>query len=134
MHLKQGSALVQFEIFDFGFEMQDSSDFEIVRFPVFSLYLLYRKTPVWPSEYRPGWGQIVKPCGSVPTGMVFTAPVVVSMAYTDLSKRAETQRYLPSALTLPMSGLPPPGIGQFVSTLRVAKSMTEILPIPFGLV
>jgi hypothetical protein len=25
--------IVQFEIFDFGFEMQDSSDFEFVRFP-----------------------------------------------------------------------------------------------------
>ena len=41
-------------------------------------------------------------------------------------------RRLPSALTLPMSGLPPPGMGQVVSTLRVAKSITETLPLPCG--
>ncbi len=32
-----------------------------------------------------------------------------------------------------MSGLPPPGIGQVVSTLRVAKSITATLPLPLGL-
>jgi hypothetical protein len=38
-----------------------------------------RKLPVWPSEYRPGCGQTVRPWGSFFTGIVFTVPVVVSM-------------------------------------------------------
>ena len=37
-----------------------------------------RRMPVWPTEYRPGWGQTQSPWGCVPTGIVVTAPVVVS--------------------------------------------------------
>src|SRR3974390_2015563 len=93
----------------------------------------YRMLPVCPSEYRPGCGQTVSPCGSRPTGICFTAPVVVSKAYTTPSKCPETQKVLPSALTLPMSGLPPPGIGHVATILRVAKSITEIFPGPCDL-
>ncbi len=32
----------------------------------------HRKTPVWPSEYRPGWGYTHSPCGPAPTRMVRT--------------------------------------------------------------
>src|SRR5438105_3023913 len=37
-----------------------------------------RMLPVWPCEYRPGCGHTVSPCGSMPTGMRVTFPVVVS--------------------------------------------------------
>ena len=40
----------------------------------------YRIFPVCPSEYRPGCGQTVSPCGIPPTGMVFTAPSLVLKA------------------------------------------------------
>jgi Molybdopterin oxidoreductase Fe4S4 domain len=39
-----------------------------------------RMLPVWPREYRPGCGQTVSPWGSLPTRMVRTSPLVVSMA------------------------------------------------------
>jgi hypothetical protein len=60
-----------------------------------------------------------------------SSPVVVSIAYTTLSKRPDSQSQRPSALTLPMSGLPPPGIGHTASTLRMAKLITAMLPLPF---
>ncbi len=44
-----------------------------------------RMFPVCPSEYRPGCGHTVSPCGSLPTGIDFTSPVVVSNTYTTLS-------------------------------------------------
>jgi hypothetical protein len=62
--------------------------------------------------------------------MVFTSPVDVSIAYTRLSKRPDSQSTFPSALTFPMSGLPPPGMNQVTLTARVAKSMTLTLPGP----
>ena len=50
-----------------------------------SLPTAQRMLPVCPSEYRPGCGHTVSPCGSLPTGIVFTSPVVVSNTYTTLS-------------------------------------------------
>ena len=38
----------------------------------------YRMFPVCPCEYRPGCGHTVSPCGSAPTGILVTAPDVVS--------------------------------------------------------
>ncbi len=35
-------------------------------------------------------------------------------------------------LTLPMSGLPPPGTVHVATIWRVAKSSTETLPLPLG--
>lgn len=40
----------------------------------------YRMIPVCPNEYRPGCGHTVRPCGSMPTLILRTLPVVVSMA------------------------------------------------------
>ena len=51
----------------------------------------------------------------------------------DASKRPDSHSALPSALTLPMSGLPPPGIGHCAVTLPLAKSTTVTLPPPCGL-
>jgi hypothetical protein len=56
--------------------------------------------------------------------------VDVSIAYTRLSKRPDNQSAFPSALTFPMSGLPPPGTNQVTLTARVAKSITLTLPGP----
>jgi hypothetical protein len=42
--------------------------------------LTYLMFPVCPSEYRPGCGHTVSPCGSAPTGIDVTAPLVVSIA------------------------------------------------------
>src|SRR5437773_4729570 len=47
-----------------------------------------------------------------------------------LSKRPDSQSSVPSALTLPMSGLPPLGTGQVATTFRVTGSRTETLPRP----
>src|SRR5437762_3016892 len=93
----------------------------------------YRKFPVCPSEYRPGCGHTVRPCGSRPTLILSTLPLAVSMRYTTSSKRPDSHRVVPSALTFPMSGLPPPGIGQVLTTARVAKSIVDTLPLPPGL-
>src|SRR3954447_17521259 len=92
-----------------------------------------RMLPVWPREYAPGCGHTVSPCGSRPTAMVAsTAPLVVSMAYTTLSYRPLSHSTRPSALTLPMSGLPPPGIVHVATTCLVAKSSTDTDPSPRG--
>ena len=41
----------------------------------------YRRIPVCPSEYRPGWGHTQSPCGPAPTGILARRrPVVVSIA------------------------------------------------------
>ena len=72
----------------------------------------------------------MRPCGSRPTFMVLTSPVDVSIAYTTLSKRPDSQSNFPSALTFPMSGLPPAGMNQVTLTRWVEKSMTLTLPGP----
>ncbi len=40
----------------------------------------YRMIPVCPNEYRPGCGHTVRPCGSMPTLILRTLPVLVSIA------------------------------------------------------
>ena len=50
----------------------------------------------------------------------------------DLSYRPLSQTGVRSALTLPMLGPPPPGIGQFATTARLEKSMTLTRPWPCG--
>src|SRR5207244_13383934 len=52
------------------------------------------------------------------------------MASTTPPYRPVSHRTFPSAETPPMSGLPPPGIHHFRSTLRVRKLITEIEPSP----
>src|SRR5713101_1206047 len=88
--------------------------------------------PVWPREYRPGCGHTARPCGSLPTGILVTVPVLVSIAYTTSSYRPLNHSVLPSTLTFPMSGLPPPGIGQVAVTALDAKLITDTLPGPPG--
>jgi hypothetical protein len=38
-----------------------------------------RRLPVCPSEYLPGCGHTVRPCGSLPTLILVTAPLYVSI-------------------------------------------------------
>src|SRR5947208_12246276 len=90
-----------------------------------------RRMPVWPREYRPGWGHRHSPCGPLPTFTLPTSwPDEVLIAYTSELDRPASHRIVPSADTPPMSGLPPPGMCQVAVTLRVAKSITETDPSP----
>ncbi len=42
-----------------------------------------RMLPVWPTEYRPGWGQTSSPCGPGRTAMRWvTFPLEVLKTYT----------------------------------------------------
>ena len=85
--------------------------------------------PVWPGEYRPGSGHTRTPGGPLPTGMrASRRPVVVSMAYTLVLLRPDSHNTVPSAETLPIAGIPPPGSLQVADTRRVAKSITETDP------
>src|SRR5262249_28082195 len=87
----------------------------------------HRYTPLWPSEYRPGWGNRARPCGLAPTWMMCrTLPVRVLITETEALNLFETQSWFPSAETCSMSGLPP--TCQVAVTLRVAKLITEIVP------
>src|SRR5204863_8125593 len=90
-----------------------------------------RRSPVCPSEYRPGWGHTQSPCGPAPTGILaISLPSAVLSAYTDPDQRPESQSTLPSAETFPMSGLPPPGMRHFATTRRVRNEIREIEPSP----
>jgi hypothetical protein len=87
--------------------------------------------PVCPSEYRPGCGHTARPCGLPPTWMRATSlPVKLLNPYTTPSYLPETHSILPLADTPPMSGLPPPGIVQVSTILRLANEITLTFPAP----
>src|SRR5205807_8734596 len=89
----------------------------------------YLYTPLWPMLYAPTFGKYVRPWSSAPTGIfASTWPVRVSNTYTVRWYRPDAHSWVPSGFSCSMSGLPPPGMDHLATTLRVANSMTEMVP------